>query len=161
MHGLNGLNRREFFTAVGVGAAALAIPGLSRAEDESQLIYLSPLKSNGALSRCQAEVWYVQDGTDMCVVTAADAWRARAIEQGLNQTQIWVGNVGLWHNADGKYKALPSLAAVGSVERDAVQHAQLLEKFGAKYSAEWGTWGPRFQKGLADGSRVMLRYSPT
>ena len=35
-----------------------------------------------------------------------------------------------------------------------------LEAFGAKYADEWGSWGPRFRDGLADGSRVLLRYRP-
>ncbi len=34
-----------------------------------------------------------------------------------------------------------------------------LQKFGAKYPAEWAKWGPRFTKGLASGERVLIRYT--
>lgn len=130
------------------------------AAQESQLIYLSTVKSNGQLSRCQAEIWYVQDGTDMYVVTAESAWRAQAVRRGLNETKVWVGDVGQWQQSDGRYKSLPSLQALASFETNGVRHAAILEKFGAKYSGGWGTWGPRFKQGLADGSRVMLKYTP-
>lgn len=153
--------RRSFLAAGGLVAGVALLPMASRADAESPLIYLSPIKSNGALSACQAEVWYVQDGADMCVVTAADAWRTRAIGQGLTDTQVWVGDVGLWQGSNGAYKQLPSLRATASLEQDAVSHARLLTLFGQKYVSEWGTWGPRFQEGLADGSRAMLRYAPT
>jgi hypothetical protein len=36
-----------------------------------------------------------------------------------------------------------------------------LAAFGAKYSEEWSKWEPRFRKGLADGSRVLVRYRPS
>jgi len=70
---------------------------------DSSLIYLTPIKSDGQESSCQAEATVVID---------------KSVEE----------------------KAL-----------------QLL---GDKYSMEWIVWGPRFRKGLADGSRVMLRYRP-
>ena len=156
------MNRRQFIQSSGLAIAAASggIAGLAHATAESALIYLSPLQSNGALSRCQAEVWFVSDGPDMCVVTDKDAWRAKAVEQGLAPTQVWVGDVGLWQKSDGAYKNLPSMRAGASFERNADKHAQLLSVFGRKYAREWDTWGPRFKKGLADGSRVMLRYTP-
>ena len=36
-----------------------------------------------------------------------------------------------------------------------------LAAFGAKYPDEWDKWEPRFRKGLADGSRVLIRYRPS
>ncbi len=153
------MQRRNFLTYAATLPVVAMLPTLARAED-SPLIYLSPVKSDGALSACQAEVWFVADGKDFCVVTADDAWRSRAVQQGLTQAKVWIGDVGPWNNADGKWHNLPSVMTNVAVERDGAQHSRLLEIFGRKYSAEWGTWGPRFKKGLADGSRVMLRYSP-
>ena len=142
----------------------LALPVLSAlpaiAAEESDLIYLSPVKSDGTLSRCQAEVWYAGDGGNFYVVTAADAWRAKAVGLGLTDTKVWIGDVGQWQRSRGKYLELPSVQARASLVTDAVEHARLLGIFGNKYTAEWGSWGPRFKKGLADGSRVMLRYTP-
>ena len=155
------MQRRQFLQ-VTAGAAVLG-PLLSaplQAAEESELIYLSPVKSDGNLSKCQAEVWFVQDGSDMYVVTDKSAWRSQAVMQGLTNTQVWVGDVGLWQRSNGKYKELPSLMASASFETNGARHAALLTKFGSKYSREWSTWGPRFKEGLANGSRVMLKYSP-
>lgn len=154
------MQRRTFIKQGALLAGASLVPGILRAAQESDLIYLSPLKSNGALSSCQAEVWFVQDGSDMYVVTANNAWRARAIAKGLTKTQVWVGDVGQWQSSDGKYKDLPALQANASQVDDPAEHSRLLTKFGSKYSSEWGSWGPRFKRGLADGSRVLLRYQP-
>ncbi len=156
------MNRRQFVSTTAQGLAGmLVVAGLPlRAEDEPALIYLSPIKSNGALSKCQAEVWYVQDGADQVVVTGANAWRAQAITQGLSRTQIWVGDVGQWQSSGGAYLKLPSHFANGQVIADALEQARLLELFGAKYVAEWDTWGPRFKNGLSGGTRMMLRYTP-
>ncbi len=152
--------RRQFVLT----AAALPLAlGATRAfaETESPLIYISPLKSDGSVSRCQAEVWFLGDGGHDYVVTATGAWRAEAVRKGLTKAKIWVGDVGLWQRSGGKYKELPSHMADVSFETDAAEHARLLERFGEKYASEWGKWGPRFKNGLADGSRVMLKYTKT
>ena len=156
------MNRREHLVALGTLMAGAALPlraqGIPDAADTSRLIYLTPIKSNGGESRCQAEIWFVRRGADLYVVTAEDTWRARAVEKGLNRARIWIGDVGVWSD-DGRYKALPAVTATASVVRDGGTHAEILEVFGGKYADEWGTWGPRWRRGLADGSRVMLRYA--
>ena len=83
------------------------------------------------------------------------------MRQGLSGARIWVGDVGPWRDAGGKHKALPAVDARASLEADAAVHSQVLAVMGDKYSDEWDTWGPRFRNGLADGSRVMLKYEPT
>ena len=152
--------RRRFIQAV---ASVPLVLSASRvhAGNESPLIYISPLKSDGTVSRCQAEVWFLHDGGHDYVVTANQAWRAEAVRKGLTEAKIWVGDVGLWQRSGGKYKDLPSHMASVSFEENAEEHARLLEGFGVKYASEWGKWGPRFKNGLADGSRVMLKYTKT
>jgi len=138
-------------------AAADSAPKLPYTIDETALIYLTPLKVDGAESTCQAEVWFVHDQGEIFVVTASDAWRARAISACLSQARIWIGDVGVW-NSDARYKVLPSVDVVADQVTDTARQAVVLEHFGDKYSLEWILWGPRFRDGLADGSRVMLRY---
>ena len=150
--------RRQFMATAASVPVVLSTGGV-RAEAESPLIYISPLKSDGTVSRCQAEVWFLGDGDSDYVVTNAKAWRAEAVRKGLTQAKVWVGDVGLWQRSGGKYKDLPSHFASVSFETDAAEHTRLLEGFGAKYASEWGKWGPRFKNGLADGSRVMLKYA--
>ena len=126
----------------------------------SELVYLSPLRSDGGFSRCRAEIWFIYVDAALYVVTANDAWRSRAIERGLRRTQVWVGDVGPWGGSEGAYLDLPKLQADGALVSEAAVHNHVLGAMGGKYHAEWSVWGPRFRDGLADGSRVMLRYQP-
>lgn len=149
-------------------AAAALLPMLGRAQtswrqaaEESSLIYLTPLQSSGAESSCQAEIWFASVEGNFYVVTEADAWRSQAIGKGLTRTRIWVGDVGMWKDSDGAYKSLPVLEASAAQETDTAVQEKVLEAMGGKYSGDgWDRWGPRFRTGLAEGSRVMLRYSP-
>lgn len=159
------MQRRQFLSGSLAAAMLLAVPFRTRASEarialtESNLIYLSPVKSSGELSSCQAEVWYAMLGPDIYVCTAADSWRARAARLGVNSTKIWVGDLGVWRRAD--YQSLPSVMATAGVETDQAKITAVLAQFGRKYATEWPTWGPRFKNGLADGSRTMLRYELT
>jgi hypothetical protein len=92
------------------------------------------------------------------VVTSSKAWRARAVGLGLNQARMWVGDFGIWKDAEEAYRKAPELQATASVI-DSAATDQVLGVFGKKYRAEWPVWGPRFKNGIADGSRVMLRYA--
>ena len=159
------INRRSWLGGAAAGAAgALLAPRLAFGDDAlppeadtSALIYVTPIKSNGEESSCQAEVWFARAGSSLYVVTAADAWRARAVGRGLTSTRIWVGDVGVWSSA-GRYRKLPAVTARSSLVTDPAAREPVLEIMGTKYSGEWRTWGPRFRNGLADGSRVMIRY---
>jgi hypothetical protein len=141
---------------LGPGRASAALPA---GADSSHLIYITPLKRDGSASTCQAEVWFMRDGNDLFVVTQADAWRAKAIARGQDVAKIWVGDVGVW-SRNPEYVDLPSLMAKASMVTDPAVHASMLDKFGGKYTDEWPVWGPRWKTGLADGSRVMIRYRP-
>jgi hypothetical protein len=164
-------NRRHFLKLTGGTLALLGLPGLVRAADnasglatairESDLIYLTPIKSNGEESQCQAEIWFAADGRDMFVVTGTDTWRARAPRMGLAKARVWVGDLGVWTGTDGKYKNLPNVDTDVSVIEDKQEQERVLELFGDKYTMEWLVWGRRFRNGLEDGSRTMLRYRPT
>lgn len=169
------LTRRRFLALGAAGAAAWALPGprparalafeLPQAARDalaaSPLVYVSPLKKDGSESTCHGEVWFVQDGNDVVLVTAEDRWKARSVRGGLDRARLWVGDFGVWTSADGKYKAAPTFVARVSFDADAAARGRALEAFGKKYPADWDKWGPRFRDGLADGSRVLLRYTPT
>ena len=160
------MNRREHLLSLGLltgGAMLAGLPGRARGAslpagaDSSRLIYITPLQPNGSESTCQAEVWFLREGNDLYVVTQADAWRATAIAKGRDVAKIWIGDVGVW-SRNPKYRQLPSIMAQASIVSDPAVHTSMLAKFGGKYSDEWPVWGPRWQTGLADGSRVMIRY---
>ena len=133
--------------------------GISAVLRESELVYLSPIKSNGDESSCQGEVWYVYLDTAIYVVTQSSAWRVEAIEKNLAKTRMWVGNVGMWKNSEGKYKTLPRISAFGSVVENGQVWDEISPIFAKKYHREWSTWGPRFRQGLESGSRTLLKYT--
>lgn len=143
-------------------ASAVTVPSRAAASAlvDSDLIYLTPIKSNGEESKCHSEIWFTYDGNDVFVVTAHDAWRARAIRQGLTRARIWVGEFGTWTRAQGRYRSAPTFDAIGKIESDQSEQQRVLDLYGKKYTLEWIVWGPRFRNALADGTRTMLRYRP-
>jgi hypothetical protein len=127
--------------------------------DKSQLIYLSPLLTDGSESKCHGEVWFVYHDGEVFVVTKSDAWRTQAIRRGLRRAAIWIGEFGPWGSAKDRYRSAPYLVIEGQIESDATTHDTVLAVYATKYPDEWNTWGPRFRDGLRSGDRVMLRYA--
>jgi hypothetical protein len=163
------ITRRTFLAAAAAGTAGLLLPRRARAAQHeargaamasSPLVYVSPLKKDGSESTCHGEVWFVADGDDVLVVTAQDRWKAKSVAKGLDRARLWVGDFGVWKDAGGKWKTAPTFDAKVKAETDAAARDKALALFGKKYPKEWDKWGPRFRDGLADGSRVLLRYSP-
>ena len=161
------LNRRELvqFSLMAMGLAGLPKAFSAAYSEEigtqlqsSDLIYLTPIKTNGKESSCQSEIWYVWDGLDIYVCTKSKSWRARASTLGLEHTRIWIGDLGIWTKAD--YKKLPRISAVSSIISDPMTHHKALEMFGSKYPLGWLRWGSVFKKELANGERSLIRYRP-
>ena len=96
----------------------------------------------------------------MFVVTASDAWRTRAIRQGLTGARIWVGEFGNWKESEERYRSVPGFDSIGEIETDPGEHERVLDLYGDKYTLQWIVWGPRFRNALKAGSRTMLRYRP-
>ena len=136
-------------------AAAAAI-------ETSKLIYITPIKSDGKESACHAEVWFCADGGDLFVVTKEGLWRSQAVKRGLDRARIWVGDYGVWKHSHAAFRNAPTFLARGEqFSNDAEAVERTLNAMGAKYANEgWSTYGPHFKQGLADGSRVLLRYRP-
>ncbi len=157
------LNRRLFLQQTASLLAVATLPRIASANaaealKTSELVYLSPLRSDSSLSRCRGEVWFVQDGKDVMVVTRSVAWRAKAIQEGLDEAMLWVGEVGVWTRSNGRYKSLPSVKVRGRIESDPDAWESVLKLYKEKYQMSWTFWRRRFENGLADGSRTMLRY---
>lgn len=166
--------RRQLLVGAGaaVGSTWLS-PRLLRAADgftvpqatrealaASPLVYVSPLQSNGSESSCHGEVWYFVDEGGVVVFTAADRWKARAIRQGRDRARLWVGNFGPVKKAGDRYRSAPTFLASAVVDTSPAVFQRLMGDFAKRYASEWGKWGPRFQNGWDDGTRVMVRYTP-
>lgn len=141
-------------------AAAPEADPFARALRASQLVYVSPLRTDGTESTCHAEVWFVSDGADVLVVTNPERWRAAAITKGLERARLWAGDHGVWTRASKAWEKSPVSEASGRIDADREAHARALAIFGAKYASAWSKWGPRFEQGLASGERVLIRYTP-
>jgi len=143
-------------------AASRISKAVQAAIETSKLIYISPIKSNGEESSCHAEVWFCAEGSDLFVVTKPELWRSQAIERGLDRARIWVGEFGVWKRSHGAFRDAPNFLARGArVTSDAQAVERTIKAMSTKYADEgWDTYGPLFKQGLADGSRVLLRYRP-
>jgi hypothetical protein len=168
------LTRRQLLagTAAAFGGLALA-PELLRAGDsyalsqpartalgESPLVYVSPLHRDGRESSCHGEVWFFVDGGSVVIATAAEGWKAKAVHSGRHRARLWVGDFGPVKRAGDRFRSAPTFLARVEIDRDPKVFARLLDAFGRRYADSWAKWKPRFEKGYADGSRVVLRYTP-
>ena len=158
------IRRRAFIAGAALAPAALWLPRALAAAtpslETSKLVYLTPLKSDGEESRCKAEIWFGYHAGDVFVVTPAEAWRAQAVAKGLGRARMWVGEYGVWTRADGAFRQGPELMASAAIETDAETQAAVLAAMAVKYADDgWSRWGPRFEAGLDDGGRVMIRYA--
>ncbi len=169
LKGILMLKRRTLMQAAIAATGLSLVPSLRAARlpdqlqtslQESDLIYLTPIQSNGKESSCQAEIWYVWDGSDIYVCTDTRAWRVKAVAKGLDRTRIWVGDLGNWKRTNGKYKSLPKIETMSSIITDETVHAKAMEMFGKKYPIGWIRYGSEFTEGLASGSRTLLKYHP-
>jgi hypothetical protein len=164
------LTRRELLLggACALGAAALwpqrafAVTDAAwlAAAKTSPLVYVSPLLANGSESRCHGEVWFFEDGGDVVLATATKTWKARALELGRDRARVWVGDFGPYSKTPEKVKAAPNVVTKATRDPDPAVFARMLAAYAVKYPDEWAKWKPRFESGNADGSRIVIRYSP-
>jgi hypothetical protein len=173
------LTRRRFMTHVAVGSAGLAlgVAGVSmRATagqpasntppetllDASPYVYISPLLSSGKESSCHAELWFGWIDESVIVTVAADRWKAKALDRGLNEARIWVGDHGRWKTTFGgrneDFRAAPNFVARAEKVDDPGMIDRLLAVYDKKYPHEIASWRDRMRAGNADGSRIMIRY---
>jgi hypothetical protein len=144
--------------------AAAGLPDATRtALAESPYVYVSPLRSDGSESRCHGEVWFGWIDAAVVVNTSLDSWKAIAIDRGLDRARIWVGDFGRWKKMVGKdetFRDGPSFDARAEIANETGLIDVLLEQYDGKYPAEIAEWRDKMKKGVADGSRVLIRYRP-
>jgi hypothetical protein len=142
------------------GALAADEPAWLAAAKKSPLVYVSPLLADGKESRCHGEVWFFVDGGDIVLATATKTWKARALAAGRDRARIWVGDFGPYAKSPEAVAKAPSFVASARLDKDRAVFDRLLAAYAVKYPDEWDKWKPRFESSYADGSRVVLRYTP-
>jgi hypothetical protein len=73
----------------------------------------------------------------------------KRIKAGQTTAKIAVGK------ADG-----PSFNAKGSIVKDPEANKVMFETYAKKYTNEWKSYEQKFRDGLANGSRVLIKYEP-
>jgi hypothetical protein len=169
------VTRRALLQGAGYGFGALLLPVRFAPAEEawavptetlealqsSQLVYISPLKTDGGESHCHGEVWFFWDQGAVVIGTSEGTWKARALAKGLSGARIWVGDFDRGQKGpEGPFRKGPSFLASAEWDTDPATFERLFEAFGKRYADEWGKWGPRFRSGYADGSRILIRYTP-
>jgi hypothetical protein len=138
-------------------------PELKRALETSPFVYVSPLRSDGSESRCHAEVWYGWLDGAAVVITGSERWKARSVRRGLDRARLWVGDFGRSERLLGqseRFRQAPSFEARAAIVRDEALLERLLATFATKYPEEIEHWRGRMREGYADGTRVVVRYTP-
>lgn len=138
---------------VALQASAPAAETLSPATEEalrsSTYVYISTTRKNGSLGT-PAEIWFLYHQGAVYVASPPTTWRVRRIKAGRLGAQIRVGE------RDG-----PSFRATGAIVNEPDVLPVLFETFARKYPEGWKRWEERFRRGLSDGSRVLIKYTPT
>ncbi len=182
------ITRRRFTAALGwsaFGAVSLgAVPALGEAPaqrgatrtgspvppvapallEESPFVYVSPLKRDGTESTCHAELWYAWLDGAVVVIVARNRWKATALSRGLDRARIWVGDHGVWKTWYGgrneAFREAPAFVGRGQRVADDALLERLLARYETKYPDEIADWRAPMRDGYADGSRVLIRYTP-
>lgn len=127
--------------------------GLSAIQHEmlsnSKYVYISSTRADGSFGK-PGEIWFLFHEDAVWVGTRPDSWRARRIRAGRPQAKIAIGKV------DGV-----SFLAEGEIVEDAKIAGLMMQSFALKYPDGWTRREKSFRKGFADGSRILIRYTPT
>lgn len=114
----------------------------------AEYVYISSTRKDGSLGK-PAEIWFFYHDGAVWVGTRPESWRVKRIKWGRPAAKIWVGE------RDG-----PSFAATGEIVDDDATEALLMKTFAEKYPGGWQSHAENFRKGFADGSRVLVKYTP-
>lgn len=126
--------------------------GLSAIQHEmlsnSKYVYISSSRADGSFGK-PAEIWFLFHEDAVWVGTRPDSWRAKRIRAGRPQAKIAIGKV------DGV-----SFLAEGEIVDDAKIAGLMMQSYAIKYPDGWSRFAESFRTGFADGSRILIRYTP-
>jgi len=130
-----------------VAANALAAD-VSKALSNSTYVYISSTRKDGSFGK-PAEIWFMFHDGAVYVASPPTTWRVRRIKAGRPRARVAVGS-----------PSGPSFDAVGSIVNDPNLYPTLFEVYAKKYPDGWPKFEDNFRRGLKDGSRVLIKYTP-
>jgi hypothetical protein len=114
----------------------------------SRYVYISSSRKDGSFGK-PAEIWFMYEGGAVWVASPKTTWRVRRIHAGRPRARIAVGT-----------RSGPTFLATGSVVTDTSPREAMFRAFAKKYPEGWSKWEQPFRQGLADGTRVLIKYTP-
>ena len=132
-----------------VAAGAQLTPELQDQLAKSKYVYISTARKNGSFGK-PAEIWFLFHNGSVYVASPPTTFRVRRIKAGRNQARIAAGK------PDG-----PSFVARGAVVNEPDMYPILFDTYAKKYPDGWGQFEQKFKTGLKDGSRLLIKYTPT
>jgi len=135
-------------TLVSVPRAAALSAEIEQALRTSTYVYIASKRKDGSFGK-PAEIWFMYHDGAVWVASPTTTWRAKRIKANRPKARIAVGKL------DG-----PTFKAKGSVVKDPALYEEMYRTFAKKYPDGWPKYEQQFRKGLADGSRVLIKYEP-
>jgi len=117
-----------------------------KALDSAKYVYIQSTRKDGKLGK-PAEIWFFRHNDAVWVCSPATTYRVKRIKAGQTKAKIAIGK------PDG-----PSFNAKGSIVKDPEVNKVMFESFAKKYSDGWSSYEKQFKDGLADGSRILVKY---
>jgi hypothetical protein len=121
---------------------------LQTALKTSTYVYIASNRKDDSFGQ-PAEIWFMYHQGAVWVASPPTTWRVRRIRAGRPKARIAVGTI------DG-----PSFMATGSIVADKSVYEEMYRTFARKYEQGWLKWESRFREGMANGSRVLVKYTP-
>jgi hypothetical protein len=129
-------------------AASALGPEIEEGLRTSTYVYIASKRKDGSFGT-PAEIWFMYHQGAVWVASPTTTWRVRRIRTGRPKVRIFVGKT------DG-----PRFKATGSIVTDPPLYEEMYRTFARKYPEGWPKYEHRFREGLADGTRVLIRYEP-
>jgi hypothetical protein len=130
-----------------VQSASLS-PELQQALDSSKYVYIQSARKDGKFGK-PAEIWFMHHDGAVWVASPPTTYRVKRIKAGQTKAKIAVGKA-----------AGPSFNATGSIVKDPEVNKVMFETYAKKYANDWKSYEQKFRDGLANGSRVLIKYEP-
>ena len=130
-------------------------PQIKNALTNSSLIYIATTRKSGSFGT-RSESWFLYHHGAVYIAARKDSWRARRIRARRPRANIRVGT------PDG-----PSFVATGAIVNEPAIHEIMFRTYAKKYPATdklelmWPDHKEEYRKALKDGSRVLIKYTPS
>lgn len=128
-------------------AAGLS-PAMQKQLGETKYVYIQSQRKDGSFGQ-PAEIWFFLHEGAVYVGSKKTSWRARRILKGHTAAKV-----------HAFMPSGPSFDAVGQIIESQETWKLLFDAFAKKYPEGWPTYEKDFRQGAADGTRVLIRYSP-